>query len=81
MQCACTNPGYFAPASSSLSRGGRLVEDLVPFLDRDIHDPRASQLANHPKRKHLDTHAVRGPCAGRECETAVGGCRGRAVLL
>ena len=36
----------------------RLVEDLVPFLDRDIHDPKASQLASHPKRKHHDS-AVR----------------------
>ncbi|KAK9821335.1 hypothetical protein WJX81_007084 [Elliptochloris bilobata] len=33
----------------------RLVEDLVPFLDRDIHDPQAAQLANHPKRKHHDS--------------------------
>ena len=33
----------------------RLVEDLVPFLDRDIHDPKASQLASHPKRKHHDS--------------------------
>ena len=33
----------------------RLVEDLVPFLDRDIHDPKASQLASHPKRKLHDS--------------------------
>jgi len=69
-------PSCFAPASGAPPRGGRLVEDLVPFLDRDINDPRASQLANHPKRKHLDTHAVRGPRSGRECETAAGGLSG-----
>ena len=41
----------------------RLVEDLVPFLDRDIHDPKASQLASHPKRKHHDSAVgPRKPC-------------------
>ena len=35
----------------------------MPFLDRDIHDPRASQLANHPKRKHHDSQAARASLA------------------
>jgi hypothetical protein len=30
----------------------RLIEELVPFLDHDIHDPAALQLGSHLKRKH-----------------------------
>ncbi len=43
-------------------RVGRLIEELVPFLDHDIHDPAALQLGSHLKRKHRSSPPPKVTC-------------------
>jgi hypothetical protein len=41
----------------------RLVEDLVPYMDADVHDPGAAQLAaGHLKRKQPPPEALPQVC-------------------
>lgn len=50
----------------------RLIEDLVPFLDHDIHDPAALQLGTQLKRKHRSASPAKVGSCGASMFPSVG---------